>query len=146
MSQQLLIVTIAGRRVALRSLDIQSLIELDTLVPVPRAAAHVAGLSALRSRMLTVIDSTVSLGLVREQAPGNKQEAMVVEYEGHFYALLVDDVQDVTEAWSDPLPVDADLGPGWQQAAAGVVETAEGPLLLLDIARIIEGQPVARAA
>ena len=39
------------------------MVELDTLIPVPRAAPHVAGLSALRSRVLTVIDCQRSLEL-----------------------------------------------------------------------------------
>ena len=38
-------------------------VELDALIPVPRAAPHVAGLSALRSRVLTVIDCQRSLEL-----------------------------------------------------------------------------------
>ena len=56
MNQLLLIVNIAGQMVALRADDVQSVIELDSLIAVPRAPAHIAGLSALRSRLLTVID------------------------------------------------------------------------------------------
>jgi purine-binding chemotaxis protein CheW len=146
MSELILIVTIAGRRVALRTLEVQSLIELDTLAPVFRAAPHVAGLSALRSRMLTVIDCKVSLGQACESSPRPHQEAVVVEYAGHFYALLVDDVDDVTRSLSDLKAVDADLGNGWKQASKGMIETRDGPLLLLDIASLIEGPPIARAA
>ena len=56
MSDLLLIVTIAGERVALPASAVESVVELDALISVPRAAPHVAGLSALRSRVLTVID------------------------------------------------------------------------------------------
>ena len=56
MNELLLVVTIAGERVALPAAAVESVVELDTLIPVPRAAPHVAGLSALRSRVLTVID------------------------------------------------------------------------------------------
>ena len=49
MSDLLLIVTVAGERVALPAASVESVVELD-LDPVPRAAPHVAGLSALRSR------------------------------------------------------------------------------------------------
>ena len=55
MSELLLIVTIGGERVALPAAAVESVFELDTQIPVPRAAPHVAGLSALRSRVLTVI-------------------------------------------------------------------------------------------
>ena len=57
MNELLLIVTIAGSRVALPAAAVESVVELDTLIPVPRAPVHVAGLSALRSRVLTVIDT-----------------------------------------------------------------------------------------
>ena len=63
MNELLLIVTIAGERVALPAAAVESVVELDTLIPVPRAAPHVAGLSALRSRVLTVIDCRRSLEL-----------------------------------------------------------------------------------
>ena len=56
MNELLLVVTIAGERVALPAASVESVVELDTLIAVPRAAPHVAGLSALRSRVLTVID------------------------------------------------------------------------------------------
>ena len=50
MNQLLLIVSIAGSRVALPAAAVESVVELEALIPVPRAPAHIAGLSALRSR------------------------------------------------------------------------------------------------
>ena len=38
MNELLLVVTIAGERVALPAAAVESVVELDTLVPVPRAA------------------------------------------------------------------------------------------------------------
>ena len=56
MNELLLIVSIAGSRVALPAVAVESVVELEALIPVPRAPEHLAGLSALRSRVLTVID------------------------------------------------------------------------------------------
>ena len=86
MSQLLLIVSIDGSRVAFPSAAIESVVELDTLIPVPRAAAHVAGLSALRSRVLTVIDTVRSLELGESDCSDGIREAAVVELDGHHYA------------------------------------------------------------
>ena len=83
----LLVVTIAGERVALPSAAVESVVELDTLIPVPRAAPHVAGLSALRSRVLTVIDCMRSLELGETDCSDGIREAAVVELDGHHYAL-----------------------------------------------------------
>ncbi|MFC7537452.1 chemotaxis protein CheW [Sphingomonas sp. GCM10030256] len=139
MNALLLIVTIAGQRVALPAEAVESVVELDTLIPVPRAVPHVAGLSALRSRVLTVIDCRRSLELGATDTSGPIREAAVVELDGHHYALIVDSVEDVVEALSDPAPVRAAMGPGWERASCGMVETEEGALLLVDVAALIAG-------
>ena len=145
MNELLLIVTIAGQRVALPAVAVESVVELDTLIPVPRAAPHVAGLSALRSRVLTVVDCMRSLELGATQCEDDIREAAVVELDGHHYALVVDLVEDVVEATSDPAPVRAAMGRGWERVATGMIETEQGPLLLVDVAALISGAE-ARAA
>ena len=139
MNALLLIVTIAGSRVALPAAAVESVVELDTLIPVPRAPAHVAGLSALRSRVLTVIDCMRSLELGTTDCADGIREAAVVEVEGHHYALIVDAVEDVVEARSAPSPVRAAMAAGWERASQGMVETEEGPLLLVDIDALVAG-------
>ena len=139
MSSLLLVVTIGGQRVALPSDAVESVVELDTLIPVPRAAPHVAGLSALRSRVLTVIDCMRSLELGATECSNGIREAAVVELDGHHYALIVDMVEDVVEALSDPVPMRAAMGEGWERVSAGLVETESGPLLLVDVAALIAG-------
>ena len=140
MNELLLVVFIAGERVALPAAAVESVVELDTLIPVPRAAPHVAGLSALRSRVLTVIDCvrSLELGSTASAAQGI-QEAAVVELDGHHYALIVDLVEDVVEAQSEPTPIRAAMGAGWERASVGMVETETGPLLLVDVAALIGG-------
>ena len=139
MNELLLIVTIAGSRVALPAAAVESVVELEALIPVPRAPAHVAGLSALRSRVLTVIDTLRSLELGDSDCSDGIREAAVVELDGHHYALIVDVVEDVVECLSAPTPVRAAMGAGWERVSKGMVETEEGPLLLIDIDALIAG-------
>ena len=146
MSELLLVVTIAGERVALPAAAVESVVELDALSPVPRAPAHVAGLSALRSRVLTVIDCRRSLDLGQSDCSHGIREAAVIELDGHHYALIVDLVEDVVEAGSDPAPVRAAMGPGWERVSEGMVETEVGPLLLVDVAALIAGTEAKAAA
>ena len=146
MSELLLVVTIAGERVALPSAAVESVVELDTMIPVPRAAPHVAGLSALRSRVLTAIDCMRSLDLGMTDCSDGIREAVVVELDGHHYALIVDLVEDVVEALSDPTPVRAAMGPGWERISKGMVETESGPLLVVDVAALIVGAEAKAAA
>ncbi|GAA4041328.1 hypothetical protein GCM10022281_22890 [Sphingomonas rosea] len=146
MNELLLVVEIAGQRVAMRAAQVESVVELDTLIPVPRAAEHVAGLSALRSRVLTVICCRRSLGLPVPEFGDGILEAAVVELDGHHYALIVDGVEDVVEAAGDPTPVRAAMGEGWERVSSGMVETEEGALLLVDVAALIGGPELARQA
>ena len=148
MNELLLIVSIAGDRVALPAAAVESVVELEALIPVPRAPGHIAGLSALRSRVLTVIDCQRSLELgVTNLSEAGIHEAAVVELDGHHYALTVDAVEDVVEALSEPAAIRAAMGAGWERASKGMVETDEGPLLLVDIAALVAGPGAeARAA
>ena len=146
MNELLLIVTIAGERVAFPAASVESVVELDAIIPVPRAADHIAGLSALRSRVLTVIDCNKALDLPPAAIGPVIQEAAVVELEGHHYALMVDGVEDVVTALSDPAPVRAALGKGWERVSIGMVETEEGGFLLVDVAGLVAGPEQDRAA
>ena len=139
MNQLLLIVTIAGNRVALRASEVEAVVELEALIPVPRAALHIAGLSALRSRVLTVIDCKRSLELGETLRGEGPQEAVVVDHDGHHYALGVDLVEDVVDSIGQPSALRGALAPGWERVGLGLVETAGGPLLLVDIAALIAG-------
>lgn len=142
----LLMVEIAGEQVALRVSDVQSVIELELLAPAPRAPAHVVGLSTLRSRVLTVIDCQRALGLDRSPNCKAGAFAAVVVHDGHHYALLIDSVSDVAEGLSDPAPVAVQLGSEWASMSHGMVDTAEGPRLLINVGAIIAGPQKTRAA
>lgn len=148
MNNLLLIVTIAGERVALPTAAVEGVVELDALIPVPRAAAHIAGLSALRSRVLTVIDCkrALDLGATARAADGTTQEAVVIELDGHHYALQVDLVEDVVEASAAPTPLRAAMGLGWERASLGMIESEMGPLLLMDVAALVSGSDHRAAA
>lgn len=144
MAELLLIVRLAGRRIALPATEVEAVVELEGITPAPRAAPHVAGLSALRSRVLTVIDGLAALRLGRADYD-ERCDAIVVQSGGHPYALLVDAVEDVIETDSAPAPVRAQVGAGWERVATGMVDVGGDLLLLVDPHALIAG-PAAMAA
>ena len=146
MNELLLVVTVGGERVALPAAAVESVVELDTLIPVPRAPQHIAGLSALRSRVLTVVDCMRSLNLGETDCSDGIREAAVVELDGHHYALIVDLVEDVVEALSEPQPIRAAMGEGWERVSLGMIDTETGPLLLVDVGALIAGSEAKAAA
>jgi purine-binding chemotaxis protein CheW len=144
MAELLLIASLGGRRVAFPASSIEAVVELEGITPAPCAAPHVAGLAALRSRVLTVIDGLAALGLGRA-SEADARDAIVIPCDGHTYALLVDEVEDVIEADSPSVPLAAPVGAGWDRVATGTVEVDSELFLLVDPYLLIAG-PAANAA
>lgn len=145
MTQLLLMCLIAGRRAAIPTDRVLSVIEIEKVTPIPATPDFIVGLTALRSQALTVIDCRVSLGFPpSERVAGSR--AAVIEQEGHRYALVVDEAFDVAEALTQPVPVPGGFGEGWRDAASGMIETESGPALLVNVEQLILGPRHAEAA
>ncbi len=143
MTEKLLVILqIAGRRCALSALEVKSVIEVGAVTPVPRAPAWIAGITALRSQALTVIDCRRAIGLgaeCRREGWSTDHRAAVVSEGGHSYALLVDGIEDITTAAGEPGQVPGGFGAEWSRVARGMIETMAGPALLLDLAALLAG-------
>ena len=138
MSELFLVLQMAGERVALPASQVESVVELESLTPVPGAASHIAGLAALRSRVLPVVDPYSVLGREPPARTG-ACEAVMMEWDSHPYALLVDSVHDVVDAPGHVLPLKASLRPGWERVSSGMVEIDDRVMLLIDARAILSG-------
>jgi purine-binding chemotaxis protein CheW len=145
MSNLVVMLEIAGRRAALRTADVQSVVELEAICSVPRAPGFVLGLTALRSSTLTVIDAAAAIGLQACGLPEVGTRAVIVDHAGHRYEIVVDTIDDVAEALSEATAVPGEAGPGWQRVSEGLIETERGPALLIDLGALLSG-PVLAAA
>jgi len=144
MEKLYLIARIADTRVALRSRAINSVVTVGTPVHVPAAPPHVAGLFALRSRVFTLIDPHVVIGLPAVPvAPG--QRVIVVDVADHGYALLADAIEDVCFIDAAETRVTGRLLPGWARVADAMIEHEGASLLVVDPSHFIT-LPVAKAA
>ena len=134
MTELFLVARIAGRGIALPTEAVVSVVDLGEVVAVPRAPAAVLGLAALRSRVVTVIDPAIALGGVLS---GARKRAVIVLVDGHEYALMVDELEDVAPFDRQPLSSGLTLQGGWAQAGAGLIERDGEPLLILDVAALV---------
>ena len=138
MSDLLVMAQIAGRRCALNAHDVKSVIEIGTITPIPGTPDFIAGITALRSQALTVIDCRRALGFPSiEWATDHR--AAVVSVSGHSYALIIDAIEDIAVAQSEPGKVPGGFGSEWNRVAHGMIETAIGPALLIDLPSLIAG-------
>lgn len=141
MAHLYLIAQIAGRAVAIDSNQVESVVDIGEVTAVPRSADHVRGLAALRSRVVTVVDTQAALGL---QASGNEaRRAVITRVDGHHYALLVEALEDVAPFDLLPLEAGITLEPAWRAVGLGVIERDGEPVLAIDLANLVPGNAIA---
>lgn len=142
MTELFLIAHIADRGVAIEGGVVDSVVDIGEIVAVPRAPAAIRGLAALRSRVVTVIDTRIALGLPATEAP---RRAVIARIDGHHYAFLVDSLEDVAPHERLPMTAGASLGAGWACEGRGIVDRDGEPLLIVDIAALVPGVPALAA-
>jgi len=140
MTHLYLIAQVAGRAVAIDSDQVESVVDIGEVTQVPLASKHVRGLAALRSRVVTVVDTHSALGL---DSASQARRAVITHVEGHHYALLVDALDDVAPFDLLPLAGGVALDTAWQRAGRGIVERDGEPILAIDLAALVPGYSAA---
>lgn len=139
-----LIAHIDGCRVAINSDQIESIVHVPDVIPVPHCDPRVAGLFALRSRVLTLIDSQyVVTGERRTLERGCL--AVVVEIAGHYFGLAVDKVEDVVPMSADHIQQRIQPDSRWQSIVSETVEVGEQLVMILDPARLVSREQLMAA-
>lgn len=138
MNDLMVMVRIAGRHCALPAHEVSAIIEVGTVTSVPRSPDFIAGIAALRSQALTVVDCRLAIGFEVSSWPTDTRAA-VVKIDGHTFALVVDAIEDITTRVTEPEHVTGGFGSNWARVATGMIETTLGPALLLDLQTLIEG-------
>jgi len=145
MNDLLVMAQIAGRRCAFHAHDVSSVIEIGTITPVPRTPEYIAGITAMRSQALTVIECRSAIGFDPSQWSLDHR-AIVVGFAGYSYALRVDAIEDISTAVSGTGQVPGGFGPEWSRVAAGLIETQVGPALLINLGALIADSDAIGAA
>ncbi|QJQ32974.1 chemotaxis protein CheW [Sphingomonas lacunae] len=128
-----LLCLIGGSTVAFPAAEIEAVVSVDAIVPVPGAPSMVRGLAAMRSRLLTVLDCPLMVGAPHERAG----LMAVITVAGHGYGLLIDDVVDVVElTLVEPLPGRPDAA--WQKLQPMLADHHGEPVLVVDPSRFVD--------
>jgi purine-binding chemotaxis protein CheW len=129
-----LLARIDGRGLAIDAAEVESVIDIGVVVPTPGAPETVVGIAALRSRVVTVVDTWAALGVTAMQ---RSPRAVVTRVEGHDYALLFDAVEDIASLELSPLANGMHLEGAWASAAQGMVEHEGEPMLAISLAGLV---------
>ncbi len=139
MNNLYLIATMAGEDIAIAADRVESVVKVRDIISVPSVKPYVRGLFALRSRVLTVIDSSHFV----TGNPGkiaNEHAAIVTQIGGHFYGFLVDSIQDVCSAESAESVLPATLHGMWREIGTAMLSVDGKTMLVVDPARFIEAE------
>lgn len=136
MSTLFLLARIGGRALAIDAAEVDSVIDIGVVVPTPGAPHTVVGVAALRSRVVTVVDTWAVLGVA---SAARSPRAVVTRVDGHDYAMLFDAVEDTANLKLQPLTGGMALDEVWRGAARGIVDYAGAPVLAISLAELVPG-------
>lgn len=139
-----LFATVAGTPVAMSASEIEAVVRLGEIVAIQKVPAHVRGLAALRSRVLTVIDIEARI-FGRATTIGRHPLAVVSEIATHTYGLLVETVSDICAAPEGIQPIQGRIDKAWAPFTTGFVMRNGHNHLLLSLADFVGGPGVVAA-
>ncbi len=127
-----LVACVGGTTIALPAETVEAVVRIDAVVPVPCAPPAVIGLAAIRSRVLTLLDTALIAG----EDAAKSQLMAIVSTEGHGYGLALEQVEDVI-AIDGFGAVPAGLTGAWAQLAEGMADHDGRAILLVQPDRIV---------
>ena len=127
-----LVGTIGDCSVAIPADHVEAVVRIDEVIPAPGAPPSVRGLVAIRSRILTLIDSCKVVG----ENSCDAAFMAIVSIDGHGYGLMLDLVEDVV-ALGALRPAPSGLTPGWARLNPQMCDHRGRVLLVVDPAALI---------
>jgi len=116
------------------------------LTPVPLSSEEIAGVLNLRGRIVTAIDMRCRLGLPKRDEKIQPM-AVGIDCDGESYGLVIDSVGEVFKLRHDSRePVPVNLDSRLARVAACVHRLDHELLVILDVVRLLDMKPSAKAA
>jgi chemotaxis protein histidine kinase CheA len=120
--------------------QVQEIVRILDVAPVPNAAPYLRGVANLRGRILPVIDLRMKLGM-STVSPTEESRVIVITSSLGFLGMIVDRVCEVEEIAPDTIGRTPTATRG-TEFVLGVGITGDRAQFLLDVGRIVNGQPL----
>ena len=136
-AREFVTMVIDGQIFGIPVLQVQDVLGPQKITRVPLAPREVAGSLNLRGRIVTAIDVRTRLG-IPARADGEKSMSVVVDHNGEFYSLIVDQVGEVMSLQAtDYEQTPATLDDRWREISDGVYRLKDMLLIVLDVKRLL---------
>ena len=140
--QQLVVFRLGEDYFAMPIANVNEIIRLQKITPVPKAPPFVEGVTNLRGRVIPVIDLRKRFG-VASQAAGQFSRIIVVEQDARLLGMMVDAVDEVLTVPSSSIePVDEMIVSVDSQFLSGIVRLEDRLIILLDQEQVLSAGEV----
>ena len=127
---QLVTFVLKGEVYGINVMQVQEVLRVSEIAPVPGAPAYVLGIINLRGNVVTVIDTRARFGLPSTDVD-DASRIIVIESEKQVVGMLVDAVAEVVELREGEIDVAPNVGNEESSRYIQGVATREGKLLIL---------------
>lgn len=137
--QEFVTVRLGDQLLGIAVLDVQDVLNAQSITPVPLAPDWVAGVLNLRGRIVTAIDLRARLGLPeRTDGARTNRMSVVIEQNDAPYSLLIDEIGEVLsldEKRFEKNPVT--FSAIWKEVAKGVYRLDDELMVVLDVDSVL---------
>lgn len=127
-------------------MQVQEVIRLTEIAPVPGAPNYVMGIVNLRGNVVTVIDTRKRFGLFGKE-PDDSTRIVIVEVDKQVIGILVDSVAEVVNISTADIETSPNLGEDNESSKyiQGVFSEGDAILILIDINKLLSEQELEAA-
>ena len=140
--EQLVVFRLGEDYFAILISNVNEIIRLQKITPVPKAPPFVEGVTDLRGRVIPVIDLRRRFGVV-PKPDGSAGRIIVVEHEGRLMGMIVDAVDEVLTVPAEAIePVDEMVVSVDAQFLSGIVRLEDRLIIMLDQEQVLSAGEV----
>jgi purine-binding chemotaxis protein CheW len=120
-------------------LQVQDVLNVQSMTRIPLASKEIAGSLNLRGRIVTAINVRERIGIPSTD-PHQKSMSIVVEFEDELYSLMFDRVGEVMHlSINDYEQNPSTLDPKFRDVADGIYRMSDKLLVVIDIPKLLRG-------
>ena len=121
-------------------MQVQEVLRLTEIAPVPGAPSFVIGIVNLRGNVVTVIDGRARFGLGSKESD-DLSRIIIVEVGSTVVGMLVDSVAEVVDVDSNEIDISPGRRDDGSRFVSGVHTRESGLLILVDLDQLISDVP-----
>mgnify|MGYP006272865921 CR=1 FL=1 len=137
---------LADETYAINVMQVQEVLRVSEIAPVPGAPHYVLGIINLRGNVVTVIDARRRMGLP-DKEPDDASRVVIIEVNGQVIGILVDSVAEVIELAAKEVDPAPNVGNDESSKYIQGVASREGELtIVVDLNKLLTDEEWAEVA